>query len=174
MGSAHKKIILRTKTGTTMAGYLPLTGFVRSDAPGGETVEVLDLSGRVVPVELAEVKTICYVGDFNLTDTVAPERLLRRSFLARPRSEGLWVRVTFLEGDQLEGLAALDLSLLGSAIEDKGVFLIPPDIRSNTQRVFVPLGAMSGLQVLAVVTTPSKAAKTKIQTEQEDLFSEAE
>ena len=170
MASARKKVILRTKAGTTMAGYLPLAGLVRCDAPGGELVELLDLSGRVVPVALAEVKTICYVGDFNLSDTVAPERVLRKSFLARPRTEGLWVRVTFTDGDQLEGLAAIDLSLLGAAVEDKGVYLIPPDIRGNTQRVFVPYAAMCGLQVLAVITNPSKAAKGTRKVDQEDLF----
>jgi hypothetical protein len=172
MPNTRKKVIIRTNAGagkaeTTLAGYLPLAGFVT-----GETVELLDLTGRVAPVPLAQVKTICYVREFNLADTVQPERLTRRSFLARPRSEGLWVRVTFLGGGQLEGLAALDLSLLDAMSRDRGLFLAPPDIRSNTQRLFVPHAAMAGLQLLAVITTPSKttAASPKRESSVQNLL----
>ncbi len=58
-------------------------------------IDLLDLSGRVIPLLLNDIKHICYVRDFNLTDTVNPERLTRRTFLARPRTEGLWLRLTF-------------------------------------------------------------------------------
>jgi hypothetical protein len=57
----------------------------------------------------------------------------------------------------LEGLAGLDASLVDDAMNDSGIYLVPPDVRSNTQRVFVPRAAMAGLVVLGVVTTPSKA-----------------
>lgn len=53
------------------------------------------------------------------------------------------------------------------------MYLIPPDIRSNTQRLFVPRAAMTQLQVLGVVTTPSKPARVvKVAAEsiQDDLF----
>jgi hypothetical protein len=69
----------------------------------------------VLAVPLSEIKHIAYVRDFNLNDSVNPERLTRRTFLARPRTEGLWVRLSFRgqstpsnEPDQLEGLAPLD------------------------------------------------------------------
>jgi hypothetical protein len=98
------------------------------------------------------------VRDFNLNDTINPERLLRRTFLARPRTEGLWLRITFADGDVLEGLASLDLGLLDDAIDDEGIFLIPPDVRSNTQRLYVPRSSMATLQIVAVITTPSRTA----------------
>ncbi len=140
-------------------------------------VDLLDLSGHIVEVPLKEIKTISYVRDFNLADAVNPERLTRRAFLARPRNEGLWVRVTFRSGDQLEGLAASDLSLADSLIEDAGLRLTPPDIRSNTQNIFVPRSAITDLQLLAVITTPSRTKPAPAQTAeqlrkelQENLF----
>src|SRR5215471_15091873 len=95
MSSAHKKVIVRRFLGDTLAGYLPLSGFVRSRATDKDrVVDLLDLSGRVTSIPLAEIKHICYVRDFNLNDP-NPERLTRRTFLARPRTEGLWLRLTF-------------------------------------------------------------------------------
>ncbi len=170
----HKKVLVRRFAGDVLAGYLALSGFTRHEPPATHVLELLDLGGRVLPLPLDTIKMVCYVRDFNLADTAAPERLGRRSFLARPRAEGLWLRLTFNGGDTLEGLAAADLSFLMSAVEDHGLHLTPPDIRSNTQRIFVPRSAIAELQVLAVVTTPSrrKAPVTPASELQQDtLFS---
>lgn len=171
MAGSHKKVIVRRKTGEALPGYLPLSGFVRRDR--GELLDLLDLGGRVIVLPLGEIKMVSYVRDFNLTDTLNPERLLRRTFLARPRSEGLWLRLTFAGGEVLEGLAPMDSALLTDLVEDVGLFLTPPDVRSNTQRVYVPRSAVETLQLIAVITAPSKrkplppAEKTTLQ---EDLF----
>src|SRR5258707_1529785 len=148
MSSAHKKVIVRRFTGETLPGYLPLSAFVRNRG-----IELLDLTGRVIPLLLNDIKHICYVRDFNLHDTVNPERLTRRTFLARPRTEGLWLRLTFrgqsptpaAEAEQFEGLAPLDAALLDDMLNDAGLFLIPPDIRSNTHRISIPRAASSDL-----------------------------
>jgi hypothetical protein len=171
MSNARKKVIVRRFAGDTVAGYLPLSGFVRGVAPE-QMMELLDLSGRIVGVPLREVKMVSFVRDFNLADTVNPERLTRRTFLARPRNEGLWVRVTFRAAERgvervaevLEGLAATDVSLIDAMMEDGGLHLSPPDNRSNTQRIFVPRAAMAELQVLGVVTSPTRVAKRPPQS----------
>ncbi|QNI35538.1 DUF6982 domain-containing protein [Edaphobacter albus] len=182
MSSAHKKVIVRRLHGDTLAGYLPLSGFVRFRASGEDRViDLLDLSGRVTQVALQDIKHICYVRDFNLNDPVAPERLTRKTFLARPRTEGLWLRLTFRgqpsptsELEQFEGLAPLDLSLMDDILHDAGLFLLPPDVRSNTQRIYIPRSAISELQLLAVITTPSRKkplpGSSSIPSLQEDLF----
>jgi hypothetical protein len=114
------------------------------------------------------------VREFNLSDAVNPERLTRRTFLARPRTEGLWVRLTFRTGDMLEGLAPTDLSMLDGLIDDSGLFLAPPDTRSNTQRLFIPRAAISELQLIAVITSPSKkqtiAERPAKESLQDELF----
>jgi hypothetical protein len=188
MSSAHKKVIVRRFLGETTPGYLPLARFVRSKNSSGSddrVIDLLDLSGRIIAIPLGEIKHICYVRDFNLNDPANPERLTRRTFLARPRTEGLWVRFTFRtppgspsstpsgEPEQFEGLAPIDLSLADDLIDDAGLFLLPPDIRSNTQRIFVPRSAITDLQLLAVITTPSRkkpAPDAGTSSLQDDLF----
>ena len=171
MSSSHKKVIVRRFTGDALPGYLPLSTFVRSRTPQ-PLVDLLDLSGHVVSLPLADIKHICYVRDFNLTDTANPERLTRRTFLARPRTEGLWLRLTFRTEDQLEGLAPIDAALLDDLIDDAGLHLTPPDTRSNTQRIYVPRTAISALQLLAVITTPSRKKPLPSGLNQPSLQSE--
>jgi hypothetical protein len=168
MSSAHKKVIVRRFTGETLPGYLPLSAFVRNRA-----IDLLDLTGRVIPLLLSDIKHICYVREFNLNDTVNPERLTRRTFLSKPRTEGLWLRMTFRGGDVLEGLAPIDITLTDDLIHDAGFQLTPPDARSNTQRIYVPRTSLTELQLLAVITTPSRRKPlpaASVPSLQEDLF----
>ena len=164
MPSSRKKVIVRKFSRDWLAGYLPPAGFVHQDL-----LELLDLSGKVATVSLAEVKWVCYVRDFNSGEPGNPERLLRRNFAGRPRTEGLWLRLRLTDGDVLEGLAPNDLSLL----DESGVFLVPPDTRSNTQRIFVPRRALQELAVIAVISSPARR-KPEDRPRQEDLFSPAE
>jgi hypothetical protein len=172
MSSSHKKVIVRRFTGDTLPGYLSLSTFVRN-----KSIDLLDLTGRVISLPLSDIKYICYVRDFNLGDTANPERLTRRTFLARPRTEGLWLRLTFRTSsstvDQLEGLAPTDVTLLDDLLSDAGLFLIPPDTRSNTQRLYVPRTSITDLQLIAVITSPSRRKPLPAASDptlQEDLF----
>jgi hypothetical protein len=159
MPVSRKKVIVRKLTRDWLSGYLPPSSFV-----SGEQADVLDLSGKLVSIQMADVKWICFVRDFQSGDMNQPERLLRKTFVTRPRSEGLWVRLKLKDGDSLEGLAQNDLSLLDS----EGLFLIPPDTRSNTQRIFVPRQAMTEFDILAVIRPSAK--KTAGEALQDDLF----
>ena len=82
------------------------------------------------------VKWVCYVRDLpsRPPTRLNPERLLHKRFAVRPRAAGLWLRMTLTDGDELEGLAANDRSL----VEGAGLLLTPPDMRSNTQRIYFP------------------------------------
>jgi hypothetical protein len=150
MSNTRKKVIVRRFSGDTLPGYLAHDAFVRDNS-----IDLLDLGGRILPLPLSDIKTISYVRDFNLSDTANPERLTRRSFLARPRSEGLWLRLTFRSGDLLEGLAPT-----------------PPDTRSNTQRLYVPRAAIADLVLLAVITTPSRRPSLAQRPVKENLQDE--
>jgi hypothetical protein len=168
MSSAHKKVIVRRFTGDTLPGYLPLSSFVRN-----RTIDLLDLDGRVIPLPINDIKYICYVRDFNLNDTSNPERLTRRNFLAKPRTEGLWLRMTFRSGDVLEGLAPIDIAIADDLIHDTGLHLTPPDVRSNTRRIYVPRTSLTELQLIAVITSPSRRKPlpgASVPSMQEDLF----
>jgi hypothetical protein len=55
--------------------------------------------------------------------------------------------MTLTDGEELEGLAANDRSLL----EGAGLLLTPPDTRSNTQRIFIPRMAIQALEVVGLI-----------------------
>ena len=171
MASSRKKVIVRRFSPGPVWGYLDTTGFIQpSPSP---MLDLLDLSGRVQPMPLADVKYVAYVRDFNTADQLQPERLLRKTFLARPRTEGLWLRLTLRDGDKIEGLAPLDITLADGWAIDLGVQLVPPDIRANTQRLYIPRLAIESMETLAVVTTPSRTKKPEsvAKEPQPDLFS---
>ncbi|HEY5381956.1 MAG TPA: hypothetical protein VIJ65_06850 [Acidobacteriaceae bacterium] len=166
MSSAQKKVIVRRFGDHLSWGYLP------QDRPAHDgQVELMDTAARATPLPLKQVKWIAYVHDFNLTDTTAPERLDRRRFPSRPRTEGLWVRLRFHDGDSLEGLLQIGVALLAALGESQGLFLTPPDTRANTQRLFIPRLALESVEPLGLIL-PSAKPKPISPVPQPSLFHE--
>ena len=100
----------------------------------------------------------------------APSENEKRVFGSRPKLDGLWVRLTFRDGEVLEGVIQNDLLLMGS----HGVTFTPPDATSNTQRIFVPQRSLQELKVLSVIGSPVHRRQSRPKTpprEQIDLFS---
>lgn len=167
MSSSRKKAIIRKFSRDWVAGYLPAEGFVHPNGSRVSAVELLGLDGKVTAIELEQVKWVCFVRDFNSGDSMNPERLLRKTFGGRPRTAGLFLRAKLTDGDVIEGLAANDLSLIAS----QGVFLTPPDTRSNTQRIWIPAASVAELEVVAVIgAAKTKAAVIPQDEAQERLF----
>jgi hypothetical protein len=165
MASQRKPVIVRKFSREWFAGYAE-AGFGQDAAE----LEILDLTGKVLRIGWDQVKWVCYVRDFpaQSSDSANPERLLHRRFAIRPRTPGLWLRMTLTDGDELEGLAANDRTL----VEGAGLLLTPPDTRSNTQRIYVPRQA---IQTLDVVSLIGSAGRKKPEadgqpTEQPELF----
>jgi hypothetical protein len=148
MPSSRKKAIVRKFSRDWVAGYLSSDSFVQESA-----VELLGLDGKVSALEINQIKWVCFVRDFNSGEVANPERLLRKTFAGRPRTAGLFLRAKLTDGDLIEGVAANDLSLIAS----QGVFLTPPDTRSNTQRLWIPAPSVAELEVVAVIGGGPKA-----------------
>ena len=74
-------------------------------------LEILDQSGKVLRVGWDQIKWVCYVRDFpsQTSDQANPERLLQKRFSIRPRTAGIWLRMTLGDGEEIEGLAANDV-----------------------------------------------------------------
>ena len=96
----------------------------------------------MVTIALSDIKGVYFVREFS-----EPESLTRKTFTSRPRAEGLWVRLHFRDNEIIEGLMPNDLVQEGS----DGFSIIPPDTRSNTQRIFVPRSALAEMNVIAVI-----------------------
>jgi hypothetical protein len=165
MASPRKSVIVRKFTRDWCAGYAG-TNFGQD----ASELEILDLTGKVLWIPWKQVKWVCYVRDFPAlaADQANPERLLHKRFAIRPRTPGLWLRMTLTDGEELEGLAANDRSL----VEGAGLLLTPPDTRSNTQRIYLPRQAIQTLEVVSMIGATGRRRTPGLDqtTKQSDLF----
>jgi hypothetical protein len=167
MASLRKPVIVRKFSRDWCAGYAG--AIFGQDAA---ELEILDLTGKVLTIGWEQVKWVCYVRDFpassHSNDQVNPERLLHKRFTIRPRTAGLWLRMTLTDGEELEGLAANDRSL----IEGAGLLVTPPDTRSNTQRIYIPRQAILTLEVVSLIGAAGRkrAAGPSGIVDQPELF----
>jgi hypothetical protein len=161
VSATRKPVIVRKLTRDWSAGYAAAN-------PAAEPeLELLDSRGKLLRLDWSQIKWLCYVRELSGIDgegpdaTLQPERLLRRHFTSRPRIAGLWLRLTLEDGDELEGIAPNDRSLVDGA----GLMLTPPDTRSNTQRVFVPRTTIRELSILSVIAPKSRLDQDEPQPE---------
>lgn len=146
MAMSRKKVILRKLDQSWLTGYLWQENGQSLPCHAGK-LELLELAGYQTDVLTSQVKWVCLVREFNSGMAHDPERLLRKTFLGRPRGEGLALRLTLIDGDTLEGIATNDRSLLGP----DGLLLTPPDTRGNTLRLWIPQSSITSLTVLALL-----------------------
>jgi hypothetical protein len=162
MPSTHKKVVVQKMDRDTISGYVSPTAFIVDGK-----VEVLNTAGKVVGIDLRDIKGVFFVREFGDT-----ESLLRKTFATRPRTEGLWLRLTFKDNDVLEGMMPNDLTQM----LPEGYLINPPDTRSNTQRVFIPRSALLVVTVLAVIGGPQgrrkKPTEPRVDERQMPIFTE--
>jgi hypothetical protein len=145
MPSTHKKVIVRKHDRDSISGYVAPSNFVVDGK-----LELLNTSGNVVAIDLRDIKAVYFVREFSDTDL-----MLRKTFTTRPRTEGLWVRLKFKDNEVIEGILPNDLTQNPA----EGFLMNPPDLRSNTQRVFVPREALTSVTVLAVIGSANRRRK---------------
>lgn len=171
MASGRKAVIVRNFSGNQLARAW-CAGYAEAHfGQNAAQLEILELGGKLLHIPWDQVKWVCYVRDLpgpaQSTEAATPERLLHKRFATRPRAAGLWLRTTLSDGDQLEGLAANDRSLIDGA----GLLLIPPDTRSNTQRIYLPRQAIQSLEVVSLIGAAShKRAAAEVAPLQPELF----
>jgi hypothetical protein len=160
--STHKKAVAVLFDGTAEQGYLNAQSLGQ-----GESVDILTRDGEHKSLPGPNVKAVYFVKEF--TD---PFEADRKTFLSRPKLDGLWVKLRFRDGDEMEGLVPNDL--LG--LLDSGVRLTPPDVHGNSLWVFIPRSALSEMKVLGVVgvarRAPRDKAATRVPDAQPKLFGE--
>jgi hypothetical protein len=157
-GSTTKKAVIRRLERDPLVGFVNPISYLR---PTG--VELLTLSGALILVPYEEVKWVAFVREFP-PPNAPPDR---KVFNTRPKMGGLWVRMTFQDGDVMEGILPNNLLQL----EPQGFTVIPPDPYSGNQRLFLPKAALVDVQVLGVVGSPLRRPKPKpVPKEQIGLF----
>ena len=157
MASTHKKVIVRKADRDTVNGYVAPANFVVDGK-----LELLNTTGNVVAIDLRDIKAVYFVREFSDSEV-----LTRKTFTTRPRTEGLWVRLKFKDSEVIEGILPNDLT----QNPPEGFLMNPPDLRSNTQRVFVPRNALTSVTVLAVIGAGRRRRKPT-DTRQVPMFDE--
>jgi hypothetical protein len=145
-GSTTKKVIVRRFDRENLTGFVNAFSYLQP-----ASIELLKPDGALVALPYDEVKSVCFVQDFEA------EAESRKIFMTRPKLEGLWVRMLFRDGEILDGI--LPNNLL--ACEIAGFTVTPPEPDANNQRVFVPRSALKSIQVLGVVGSPLRAKRKK-------------
>jgi uncharacterized protein DUF6982 len=156
MPSTHKKVIVRKADRDSINGFVAPANFVVDGK-----LELLNTTGNVVAIDLRDIKAVYFVREFGEAEVMA-----RKTFTSRPRTEGLWVRLKFKDNDMIEGMMPNDLSQNPA----EGYLISPPDLRSNTQRVFVPRNALLSVNVLAVIGATRRRRKGMPDTRQTTMF----
>ena len=160
--SSNKKVLIARFDRETLRGFVQTPAGFEADA-----VEMLTPEGTIQRVPYSETKLICFVRDLDTGETWREHR----SFAARPKSPGLWVRLVFRDGDAMEGMIANNLMLM----EPAGFSIIPPDPTFQNQRIFVPRAALAEVQVLGVIGSPLKrrrVVKSPKEDQQMEMFGE--
>ena len=146
-----------------------LRGFVQTPAGfGPDSLELLTPDGGLLQIPYSETKAVCFVRDFDTGETWREQR----SFAARPKTPGLWVRLVFRDQDSIEGMLPNSLML----VEPMGFNIIPPDPTFQNQKIFVPRAALADVQVLGVIGSPLKrkaAKKAEKEQGQLEMFGDA-
>jgi len=162
--STLKKVVVVPLDGTAVRGYASPALLGRTEA-----IDLLTQDGEHRAMAIEEVKAVYFVREF--TDAFELER---KTFLSRPKLDGLWVRLRFRDGDEMEGIVANDLVEL----LDAGVQITPPDLHGNTVRLFIPRAALAEMKVLGVVgvarRTPRDGKAAVAAAGQKKLFGEGE
>ena len=145
MSSTHKKVIVRKSDRDSISGFVAPADFVVDGK-----FQLLNTAGNVVAIELRDIKAVYFVREFS-----DAEVMTRKTFTTRPRTEGLWVRLKFKDNEVIEGMMPNDLA----QNPEEGFLINPPDLRSNTQRVFVPRSSLASVTVLAVIGSARRRRK---------------
>jgi hypothetical protein len=156
--STHKKVIVELLEKKLLRGYMNPTRLTQM-----ESLDLLTPEGAHEEVPLGKVRAIYFVQD--LEEDIQMER---KSFLSRPKLDGLWVKLRFRDGESLEGVIPNDL--LG--LQENGLQMTPPDFHSNTDRIFVPRTALTEFTVLGVVGVARRKPAAVVPSEQPRLFDE--
>lgn len=156
--STHKKVVVELVDRKSVRGYLNPARLAIL-----ENLDLLTPDGAHEQIALSRVRAVYFVRD--LAQDFEPER---KSFLSRPKLDGLWVKLRFRDGDSIEGVIPNDL--LGFI--DNGLQITPPDFNSNADRIFIPRSALVELTVLGVVGIARRKPAAAVAAAQPRLFNE--
>src|SRR5580692_3730282 len=144
--STAKMVVVRRFDRENLTGFVNPLSYLQP-----HNIELLKPDGALALLPYDEIKSVCFVKDFEA------EAESRRIFLTRPKLEGLWVRMIFRDGEVMDGILPNNLLVWEAA----GFTVTPPEPDGNHQKVFVPREALRSIQILGVVGSPLRGKLKK-------------
>lgn len=139
---------MESLSGERVQGYVKFPKFA-----GEEGLEILDAGGQHQTIPWKSLKIVWFVHDW---DTPTPKQQ-QATFPRRPRIEGLWVRLRFLDNSLLDGILINDLLQLNP----HGFLITPPAFNGNNPTAFVPRAALKSAEILSVVGGPAQQTQRR-------------
>lgn len=138
----RRRVVIRYATGTLLRGFLAVEDEARLPTNESARLLVEKPEGELVAVEPSEIKAVFFVRSFE----GSPDYSEFKVFPAPPNGKGVWVRVHFLDGEVMEGIAPNCLDTYAKPI----FYMTPPDPASNNQAVLLSKRFLKEMQVLGL------------------------
>lgn len=100
------------------------------------------INGRGINVPTDSLKALYFVKSFDGDAAYAETKF----FNPAPNIEGLWVHLTFIDGETTEGIVANNIGF----VNEDGFLMKPPDPQSNNHAVYVLKSALTHFRVVGV------------------------
>ena len=111
----------------------------------------LTITGESLEIPKSEIKALFFVRRFTGNKDHAEVRF----FDTHPQIDGLWIRVTFKDGEVLEGIVANNFDFF---VQD-GFYIKPPDPNTNNRLVYILKSSLQDLTILGVQYTKKTLAE---------------
>ncbi len=143
-------MVAHRKTGQLVKGYAELDLSLNAQGipdvgpvPLPKTLTIQSsINGRGVNVPTDSLKALFFVKSFDGDPAYAETKF----FNPAPKIEGLWVHLTFIDGETTEGIVSNNITFVNEA----GFLMKPPDPQSNNQAVYVLKSALQHFRVVGV------------------------
>jgi len=144
------KVVAHRKTGQLVKGFAELDVSVNAEGvpdvgpiPLPKTLSIhSSIGGRGVNVSTESLKALFFVKSFDGDPAYAETKF----FNPAPKIEGLWVHLTFSDGETTEGIVSNNIAF----VNESGFLMKPPDPHSNNQAVYVLKSALARFRVVGV------------------------
>ncbi len=133
MESSLSKVVVRKQDGEVIHGFA-------GERMLDKDVRILDRKGKERSFELADLKAVFFVHDFEGDPDYQDLRFLGK----QEPSSMVWVRIEFQDGEVLEGKVRNNIDLLSS----HGLYVWPSDQETNNKRTFVVRRAIKSFAFL--------------------------
>jgi hypothetical protein len=144
------KVVAHRKSGHIVKGFAELNVPVNDKGipdsgpiPLAKSLTVhSSINGRSVAIPVDTLKALYFVKSFEGDAAYAETKF----FNPAPRIEGLWIHVTFADGETTEGIVSNNINL----VNEPGFLMKPPDPLSNNHAVYVLKSALKHFRVVGV------------------------